>query len=454
MQSVLVPGDTTAQPPNPRPKPAESPFNRPDADIIIRSKDNVNFAVHKAVLFLSSPVFEDMFGFDNPTSGPSCNDKKETVPVSEDSRTLDLLLRIIYPITNPTRSHYTVAIAVSVYEAGDKYQMPLVLEVMGVELARLSASHPFDMYAAACQKGMEKEAKIAAENSLKQIQVGIPYIRTVHGFTAGACFRLFYYRRKQSVPNGFRFVNPADGPTRSASLRRKPVNSLDSSLFQQQPADVQICCSDGAQLFAHQTNLVVASPTLAKELNTAETQAIDPLTLYIHESGAVVSYLLRLCYPLQQTPVEDIDLLCSVTNLASHYGMEHVTRLIREQARRLMRYHPLRVYCIASQFGWDDEALQAAEYLALNVKKLEELYVPEMEVCSAKGYQDLLVFYRECEIATKRVKEQYNLDLKTGYGAARGNTADDVLRESRRLKSACQAEVQKVCVLSCEKQSY
>ncbi|KAI0798474.1 hypothetical protein BC629DRAFT_1500088, partial [Irpex lacteus] len=38
-----------------------APFNEDDADVIIRSKDNLHFRVHKLFLMKASPVFEGMF---------------------------------------------------------------------------------------------------------------------------------------------------------------------------------------------------------------------------------------------------------------------------------------------------------------------------------------------------------------------------------------------------------
>ncbi|KAI5988235.1 hypothetical protein F5J12DRAFT_786925 [Pisolithus orientalis] len=66
---------------------ASWPFDDPNAEVILRSSDNVHFRVFKGSLALASPVFKDMF-----TLGAS---------VHETGTVLDMLLRLIYPLTTP-----------------------------------------------------------------------------------------------------------------------------------------------------------------------------------------------------------------------------------------------------------------------------------------------------------------------------------------------------------------
>ena len=54
------------------------------------------------------------------------------------------------------------------------------------------------------------------------------------------------------------------------------------------------------------------------------------------------------------------------------------------------------------------------------------------------------MFYREWEIEIKRVEEYYNREPKvriSTYGGLRGDTAGDILKESRTLEPSCQVEV-------------
>ncbi|KZT69331.1 hypothetical protein DAEQUDRAFT_638110, partial [Daedalea quercina L-15889] len=75
---------------------ASSLFDNPQADLILRSCDGVDFRVFRSILAVSSDVFADMF-----ETGQSRNEELRNgcpvVYVQEDSKTMDGLLRIIYP---------------------------------------------------------------------------------------------------------------------------------------------------------------------------------------------------------------------------------------------------------------------------------------------------------------------------------------------------------------------
>lgn len=107
---------------------ASSPFDHPKADVILRSSDNVDFRVFKLFLSLASPFFETLFELPQPSEEKTENwemkDGLAVVPISEDSRTLDALLRFCYPCTlteNPSLDHFKDV--VNVLEAAKKYSL-------------------------------------------------------------------------------------------------------------------------------------------------------------------------------------------------------------------------------------------------------------------------------------------------------------------------------------------
>ncbi|KZT05033.1 uncharacterized protein LAESUDRAFT_656693, partial [Laetiporus sulphureus 93-53] len=86
------------------PTRAAAPFNKNSADVILRTADEVDFHLHKAVLMLASSVFEDMFSILQPAVSAAELDFETDlpiVPVTETSKTLDALLRLCYPTADP-----------------------------------------------------------------------------------------------------------------------------------------------------------------------------------------------------------------------------------------------------------------------------------------------------------------------------------------------------------------
>ncbi|KAF9240602.1 hypothetical protein BU15DRAFT_73833 [Melanogaster broomeanus] len=87
IQSIMCRKQTSI----PLPSTAPEPFDNIDADVILRSSDNVDFRVFKIILSLTSPVFKDMFTLpqpDNqsptspsaiPVSGEQCDPSDSTI---------------------------------------------------------------------------------------------------------------------------------------------------------------------------------------------------------------------------------------------------------------------------------------------------------------------------------------------------------------------------------------
>jgi hypothetical protein len=88
-------------PPKPPEKVAEAPFNDLEADLILRSSDDVHFYVVKKILTLASPIFADKFSTLPPPSHQKSHDVLQVVSLPEPSTILDLALRHIYPVRNP-----------------------------------------------------------------------------------------------------------------------------------------------------------------------------------------------------------------------------------------------------------------------------------------------------------------------------------------------------------------
>jgi hypothetical protein len=72
-------------------------FDAPDANLIVRSSNFVDFRVHKPVLAMASSVFKDLFSLPQPPDSES-DDDFPVVKLPEDSELLHSLFSIIYPV--------------------------------------------------------------------------------------------------------------------------------------------------------------------------------------------------------------------------------------------------------------------------------------------------------------------------------------------------------------------
>ena len=147
-----------------------SPFNRRDADLIIRSSDQVDFHVHQSNLGMASVAFEDMFTI----SGPSHREqgqKKPVVNLTEDSKTLHRLLTMCYPI-EPSMPE-TLEDALSLLATCQKYQMNSTITrirsfLKGHSPPLFTAQNSFHAYGVARRYHLKEEALVAARLTLER----------------------------------------------------------------------------------------------------------------------------------------------------------------------------------------------------------------------------------------------------------------------------------------------
>ncbi|KAF8992045.1 hypothetical protein BDQ17DRAFT_1460362 [Cyathus striatus] len=82
----------TSSPPDNNHLRAEEPFDDiQSSDTILRTSDGVNFYIHRIILILGSPFFRDMFSLPQPAS---IDTEKPIIDITENSKTLDSLLRL------------------------------------------------------------------------------------------------------------------------------------------------------------------------------------------------------------------------------------------------------------------------------------------------------------------------------------------------------------------------
>jgi hypothetical protein len=153
------------------PSEAKAPFNNAKADIILCSSDNVYFRVFRCILALASPFFEAMFDLPQPRRnhhGDEMFDGLDVIQVSENSRTLDMLLKFCYPAAVKDPGLEDMDDVEQVLEAAMKYGMEDVEERVRKAMVApsLLESNPLRILAIACRFGLKSEARIAAKYSL------------------------------------------------------------------------------------------------------------------------------------------------------------------------------------------------------------------------------------------------------------------------------------------------
>ncbi|KAI6122615.1 hypothetical protein EDD16DRAFT_745002 [Pisolithus croceorrhizus] len=184
------------------PSCASSPFDHVKADIILRSSDDVDFRVFKLFLSLASPFFETLFDLPQPSEEMNTDveikDGLPVIPVSEDSKTLDPLLRFCYPCTlaeDPALEDFRDI--VNVLEASKKYSLDAIESTVCKSLfnSKILGANSLRCFAIACRASMRDECVLAAKHSLREPLVPM-WFEEIELITSGELLSLLAYHKK------------------------------------------------------------------------------------------------------------------------------------------------------------------------------------------------------------------------------------------------------------------
>ncbi|KAI9441876.1 hypothetical protein H4582DRAFT_1421842 [Lactarius indigo] len=168
----------------------------PDANIIIRSSDQVNFRVHKSLLSMSSPFFSDLLSLPQPPDGELA-DGLPVIQLSEDADLLNSLLSFLYPISPYMPGSYGHAFPL--LAACQKYDMVSIQSYIRAEIKRWRqpvGAEAFRAYAIASSLGLTQEAESAARLTLGYPMTFESLGDGLRSFKGRALCDLIRYRRR------------------------------------------------------------------------------------------------------------------------------------------------------------------------------------------------------------------------------------------------------------------
>ncbi|KAI1790305.1 hypothetical protein LXA43DRAFT_519293 [Ganoderma leucocontextum] len=382
---------------------ASYPFDKANADIIIRTSDHVDFHVYSQILIAASPFFEGMFDVPQPPlDQQQLKYGRPIIDVSETSKALDPLLRICYPINKPKgRSLEEIELALA---AAMKFEMELPTTVLTEELYTLSKyGHPLEVWGIACRLRLESVAR-AAGQALLVSPLDFTVLKGMEGITAADYFRLReYVRLLGNVPLAFKFLSPGTLPKLCRSLSSTITSHC---LVDAPPPDILCRSADGVEFRAHKTVLSVVSAALREKVSSASSAPPDKDTsgefistlpvVHFEEEGAVLHAMLQLSYrcPTNVPLPSDLAVLTAVLGTIEKYGLYSAQPVVWSFWQAIAFANPLRAYCSAIRAGHTLGAKEAARCVLNHV--IDGVYVEELEGTPALAYHRLLNYYEKC----------------------------------------------------------
>ena len=177
-------------------------FDDPTADFILRSSLPVtDYHVHRLLLSLASPFFDQMLSLPQPS--PKELAKIPVVEVSEVPEILQLLLQFIYPMPNPIIDD-DLDTLILVLHAAIKYEILPAIDDLRKQLVseRYLKQSPTRIYAIASRYELEEEAKLASKYTLGINILDAPLseeLRYISAFSYHQLLALHHTRAKAAL---------------------------------------------------------------------------------------------------------------------------------------------------------------------------------------------------------------------------------------------------------------
>jgi hypothetical protein len=238
------------------------PLDVPDASLIIRSSDLVDFRVHKPVLAMASPLFTDLLSLPQPSTSESV-DELPVVHLPEDAELLNSLVSMLYPIRPVMPDSYDKVL--HLLAACQKYDMVQIQSSIRASVNRKDFPAPvgaevFRAYAIASRKGlipeMEKAARLTLDHPMTFESIG----EGLRMFEGSALRDLARFRKRYK-----------DNLT-TCLMSLLEVNASG-------PSNIWIGCPDVMPHGSPETNPTPVLPTWLRQLlSQANNLFTDPLT--------------------------------------------------------------------------------------------------------------------------------------------------------------------------------
>ncbi|TBU34026.1 hypothetical protein BD311DRAFT_340263 [Dichomitus squalens] len=175
------------------PHVASFPFDKPDADAVLRSSDNVQFRVFRGVLTSVSPVFSSIFSLPQSSSSHD-GDGTPTIDVTETSNTLDSFLRLSYPFPSPP-AFASFDDAKRVLQVIHKFQIAWHSSLLVPALLPHIRENPLRVYASALRFAFDELALLAARQTLL-LEDLTEWCEELRDISGEEFQRLLVYRRR------------------------------------------------------------------------------------------------------------------------------------------------------------------------------------------------------------------------------------------------------------------
>ena len=260
-------------------------------------------------------------------------------------------------------------------------------------IPRFLETSPLRVYTLASHWGFEEEAKTASTRTptfdiTKDLHQNDAELM---GGVACQQLHLLHFNHRQAAPA------PLTHHTTPATVLAEtpPIPSSAVPYDCDAPdADVIIRSSDGKELRIHQFILSLTSPVFQRMFGLPQSTRPSEIPIIdFPESSDILQPFLQYLYPRSPPKISDISMWEALYTIADKYSAEVVMDLLRDMLiPRFLETSPLRVYALASCWGFDEEA-KIASTRTLTFDIIKDLHQGDAELMGGAACHRLHVLH-------------------------------------------------------------
>jgi hypothetical protein len=182
--------------------------------------------------------------------------------------------------------------------------------------------------------------------------------------------------------------------------------------FNAPDADIVLRSSDGKELRVHRLILSLSSPVFQGMFGLPQPST-EILNIDIPDPSCALEPFIQYLYPLSPPRVTDISMWAALYTIAEKYGAEAVMEPLRDMLIcRFLETSPLRVYALASRWGFTEEA-RIASRKTLTMDIFKHFPPEDAELMGGGACQQLYLLHFNRREAARALVEKHPLPVST-----------------------------------------
>ena len=181
--------------------------------------------------------------------------------------------------------------------------------------------------------------------------------------------------------------------------------------FEAPDADIILRSSDGKDLRVHRLILSLASPVFRGMFGSPQSTEFPSQipTIGVPEPSDILQPFLQYLYPRSPPKITDISTWAALYTIAHKYGADVVMDPLREMLIPwFLEIAPLRVYALASHWGFDEEA-KIASTRTLTIDIFKDLSREDAELMGGTASQQLYLLHHNRREAARALVTNHPL---------------------------------------------